>query len=126
MALIAERNSLQKLGYPLALVTKILVYRGLPSAAYDPKNYARNLAQKAHWERNPLTVVTYRPLKYPYLRDAKTVETKVQNGKSRVGKPEEKGIDVLCALALHALGIYPEIDLVVKSDLKEPQSGILG
>lgn len=111
--LIAERNSLQKSNYPLALVTKVLVYRGLPSMEHDPKNYARNLAQKANWERNPLTEVIYRPLKYPYLRDPDGARIKDKNGKNLVGKPEEKGIDVLCALALVRETQNAKIDLVI-------------
>lgn len=103
--LISARNSLQKLSYPLAVLSKILVYRGLPSVRHDPKNYGRSLAQKANWERNSLVNVTYRPLKYPQLRDS--------NGKFHVGKPEEKGIDVLCALALVREAQNVEIDLVI-------------
>lgn len=113
MELIAERNSLQKPNYPLASITKVLVYRGLPSVEHDPKNYARNLAQKANWERDPLTKVIYRPLKYPYLRDPEGAKIKDKNGKNLVGKPEEKGIDVLCALALIRETQNAKIDLVI-------------
>ena len=105
--LISERNSLQESGYPLAMLTKILLHRGLPSAKHDPKNYARNMAQKANWERDPLTMVIYRPLKYPYPYDPKGDE------RFRVGKPKEKGIDVLCALALVRETQNSEIDLVI-------------
>lgn len=80
---------------------------------HDPKNYARNLAQKANWERNPLTEVIYRPLKYPYLRDPDGARIKDKNGKNLVGKPEEKGIDVLCALALVRETQNAKIDLVI-------------
>jgi hypothetical protein len=113
MELIAKRNALQKSGYPPAIVTKILVYRGLPSLEHDSKNYARNLAQKANWERDPLTEVVYRPLKYPYLRDLDGARIKDKNGKNLVGKPEEKGIDVLCALALVRETQNANIDLVI-------------
>ena len=105
--LISERNSLQDSHYPLAMVTKILVYRGLPSAEHDPKNYARNMAQKASWERDPLTKVIYRPLKYPHQYDSNG------NKRFRVSKPEEKGIDVLCALALVRETQNSEIDAVI-------------
>lgn len=111
--LISERNSLQKSNYPHALVTKILVYRGLPSMEHDPKNYGRNLAQKAHWERNPLVEVIYRPLKYPHLRDSFGVRMKDRNGKRLIGRAEEKGIDVLCALALVRETQNVNIDLVL-------------
>lgn len=113
MELIAQRNALQKSGYPSALATRILVFRGLPSVEHDPKNYARNLAQKAHWERDPLVSVIYRPLKYPYLRDMKGARMRDRSGKKLVGKPTEKGIDVLCALALVRETQNSEIDLVI-------------
>ncbi len=111
--LIAERNLLQKCDYPLALVKKILVFRGLPSTEHDPTNYARNLAQKANWERNPLIAVTYRPLKYPYLRDSLGARMRNKNGKFLVGKAVEKGIDVLCALAVVRETQNDDIDLVI-------------
>lgn len=103
--LISVRNNLQKVNHPLALLTKVLVYRGLPSVRHDPKNYGRNLAQKASWERRSIVNVTYRPLKYPRVRDS--------NGIYVFGKPEEKGIDVLCALALVREAQHSEIDLVI-------------
>lgn len=111
--LISERNSLQKANYSYALVTKILVYRGLPSVEHDSKNYSRNLAQKANWERDPLTEVMYRPLKYPYLRDSSGARMRDNDGKILVGKAEEKGIDVLCALALVRESQNTNIDLVI-------------
>lgn len=113
MELIAERNALQKSGYSPALVMKILVYRGLPSLEHDSKNYARNLAQKANWERGPMTEVVYRPLKYPYLRDLNGARIKDKSGKYLVSKAEEKGIDVLCALALVRETQNANIDLVI-------------
>ena len=60
-----------------------------------------------HWERDPLTEVIYRPLKYPHQYDS--------NGdkRFRVSKPEEKGIDVLCALALVRETQNSEIDVVI-------------
>lgn len=111
--LISERNSLQRSDYPSALITKILVYRGLPSAEHDPKNYARNLAQKANWERDPLTEVIYRPLKYSFLRNSLGTIIRDKEGRTLIGKPEEKGIDVLCALAVVRETKDTEIDLVI-------------
>lgn len=113
MELISARNSLQKSDFPVASVTKILVYRGLPSMVHDPKNYARNLAQKANWERDPITEVTYRPLKYPYLHDSSGIRMRDKNGKVLIGKAEEKGIDVLCALAMVRETQNDNIDLVI-------------
>ncbi|MGI8816226.1 MAG: hypothetical protein ACR2G2_13380 [Pseudonocardia sp.] len=52
-----------------AVLVRLLVYRGQPSAEHDPKPYARNQAQKAHWERDPRVTVTHRPLKYRYERE---------------------------------------------------------
>ena len=69
--LIEERNSRIREGYAIANVSKVLVYRGLPSNIHNPTQYARNLTQAAFWERDKRVIVT-----------------------------QEKGIDVLCALAL--------------------------
>ena len=62
--LIEARNKSQRKGRPAARLERVLVYRGLPSAEHDPKPYARNLAQKTEWERDPRVKVTLRPLKY--------------------------------------------------------------
>ncbi len=68
--LIAARNRAQRPGMDHAVLAAVLVYRGQPSAEHDPKPYARNQAQKAHWERDGRVSVTHRPLKYRYERDA--------------------------------------------------------
>ncbi|MGH3611578.1 MAG: hypothetical protein ACRDRK_02950 [Pseudonocardia sp.] len=48
--LITARNRAQRPGMDHAVLAHVLVYRGQPSAEHDPKPYARNQAQKAHWE----------------------------------------------------------------------------
>ena len=53
--LIAARNRTQRPGMNHA----VLVYRGQPSAEHDSKPYARNQAQKAHWERDGRVSVTH-------------------------------------------------------------------
>lgn len=50
---VARRHQNQQAGYASAVVTKVLVHRGLPSAEISPRAYARNLAQKAAWELDP-------------------------------------------------------------------------
>lgn len=99
--LIRERNARQKPGHSPAELVSVLVYRGLPSEDHDPKGYARNQAQKAHWERDPRVQVVLRPLKYSYQRTANGEISTDHAGKRLIkGLPREKGIDVLCALAL--------------------------
>ncbi|WP_243062252.1 hypothetical protein [Humibacter sp. RRB41] len=113
---LACRNRSQRPGYSNAMLTKVLVYRGLPSVDVDADAYARNLAQKAEWELDPRVTVTHRPLKYKYQRDA--AGRKVTDSRGNwmvVGKPQEKGIDVLCALALVRESGAPDVDLVVLS-----------
>jgi hypothetical protein len=63
------RNQAQKPGNDRAQLSRVVVNRGLPAAEHDPKPYARNLAQKAEWERDSRVTVTLRPLKYQYQRD---------------------------------------------------------
>ena len=66
--LLLTRN--QRLGNAerSGILSKVLVYRGLPSSEHDPKLYARNQSQKSEWERNRKVIVTLRPLKYTYER----------------------------------------------------------
>ena len=58
------------MGMPHAVLAKVLVYRGEPSAEHDSTDYARSQSQKSHWERDARVHVTLRPLKYEYQRDA--------------------------------------------------------
>lgn len=90
------------------------VFSGQPTPEHDPDQYARRLAQKAQWERDPRVSVTLRPLKYEYARDAFGKYLTDHEGKRIVeGRPREKGIDVLCALAVVRAAQDPEVDLVV-------------
>lgn len=68
--LLRVRNQRQEPGMAHAVLCRVLVYRGEPSAVHDPRQYARNQAQKARWERDPRVEIHMRPLKYDYERDA--------------------------------------------------------
>ena len=81
-------------------VTKILVYRGLPSPYHDAKDHERNLQQAKNWKTKPEVIIFQRPLRYSFLKDNNEQFLLDKNGKRIVIKREEKGIDVLCALAL--------------------------
>ena len=112
--IITCRNRNQRQGHAAATLTKVLVHRGLPSATVNPNSYARNLAQKAEWETDHRVSVIHRPLKYKYQRDAEGRKATDDRGRPIViGKPQEKGIDVLCALALVREARDPDIDLVI-------------
>lgn len=89
-------------------VARVEVYRGLPLEADPNGGYARNLSQKHAWEREApgIVFVTLRPLKYLYeLHDGKKVPI--------WGSAQEKGVDVLCALALCRLARSGHYDVVV-------------
>lgn len=60
--LVSERDRRQREGYAHAVLAKVLVYRGEPSAEHDPNDYARTQRQKSHWERDDRVRVTSRPL----------------------------------------------------------------
>jgi hypothetical protein len=111
--LLLARNTKQLPGHSHAVLTRVLVYRGLPSAEHDPDAYARNLAQKAHWERDSRVSVNHRPLKYQYARDGQGAVVTGPDGKRIVKGKKEKGIDVLCALALVREATAPDVDLVI-------------
>lgn len=91
-----------------ATVKRVEVFRGLPIPEDDPDAYRRNQAQKAEWERGHqgMVSVTLRPLKYTWdYLDGRRVPVR----ESRT----EKGIDVLCALALVDLARSGWYDVVV-------------
>lgn len=90
--LVAVRNQLQEPGHPHATLRQVQVFRGQPSSEHDPRGYARNLAQKSHWERDKRVAVTLRPLKYDYERDDEGIVVSDEQGRKMVkGAPREKG-----------------------------------
>ena len=91
MKLIEVRNMRQSKISEHAILLKTLVYRGLPSPQNDGKSNALNLSQADFWETFKGVEVTHRLLKY--------TNQNAQNNRIIV-KKQEKGIDVLCALAL--------------------------
>ncbi len=112
--LLDARNRGQREGFPDALLRRVLVFRGEPSPEHDPDGYARNQAQKAQWERDPRVRVTLRPLKYRYDRGADgRPATDTAGRKILAGPPQEKGVDVLCALALVREAQDPTVELVI-------------
>jgi uncharacterized LabA/DUF88 family protein len=112
--LLQVRNQSQQPGHPNAVLLRVLVYRGVPSPEHDPKGCARNQAQKGQWERDPRVQVTLRPLKYQYARTAEGVVSTDSTGRKVVaGPPQEKGVDVLCALAAIREAQDPAMDMVI-------------
>jgi hypothetical protein len=112
--LLDARNRGQREGFPAGVLRRVPVFRGEPSPEHDPEGYARNLAQKAHWERDRRVQVTLRPLKYRYVRDADGRPATDPSGrKILAGPPQEKGVDVLCALALVREAQDPSVELVI-------------
>lgn len=110
---VTRRNERQRPGYRHAHLDRVFVYRGLPSADHDPKPYARNLAQKAEWELDPRVQTTLRPLKYIYDKAADGTRATDARGRPIIKERREKGVDVLCALALIREALDPGIDLVI-------------
>lgn len=104
-----ERKGLE---LPDSELGRIEVYRGLPSTDADPDGNRRNQKERSTWLKEAYLQhvdldVTYRPLKYHYLYN---------NGSKRIDErfpPEEKGVDVLCALALTRLARSGQYDCVV-------------
>jgi len=98
--LLRIRNERQREGMAHATLRRVLVFRGLPSPEHDPRGYDRNQAQKAHWERDRRVEVTLRPLKYEYERAVDGWPATDSDGRKIVIGKKEKGVDVLCALAV--------------------------
>ena len=101
---IEERNSRVRDGFALAKISRVLVFRGRPHVDHDSAQHRRCNDQAAQWQADG-ALVELRDLKYKY----KTINgTQVPDG-----RPREKGIDVLCALACVRETTRPDIDLVI-------------
>ena len=87
---------------------RVEVFRGLPIPEDDHDAYRRNQAQKAQWTRGHHGVVnvTLRPLKYSW-EYIDGVKRPIRTSR------QEKGVDVLCALALVDLARCGLYDVVV-------------
>lgn len=112
--LISARNAKMDSEHPAIELARVLVFRGLPSPEHNPQGYARNLAQKSHWEIDPRVAVEHRPLTYRYEYTAQGQRSTDASGKWIMkGLPEEKGVDVMCALAFVREARRPDVDVVI-------------
>ena len=88
-------------------VSRVEVFRGIPIPDDDPDGYRRNLEQQSQWEyghQNAVSV-TLRPLKYNWeWMEGKKIPIRSSR--------REKGIDVMCALALVRLAQSGSYDIV--------------
>lgn len=111
--LVQARNQAQRPGMAHARLERVLVYRGQPSPAHDPVPHARNQAQQARWERDERVQVHHRQLNYRWRRDQGGELIRDADGNRVLERKQEKGIDVLCALALVRESQNPATDLVI-------------
>lgn len=111
--LLVDRNARQREGFPDAELSTVRVFRGLPHVDHDWEQNRRCLDQQAQWTRDGATV-ELRDLKYRYRNGADGRPVMDIHGKKEpLGRGQEKGIDVLCALAAIHESERPDIDLVV-------------
>lgn len=107
---LIERNARQREGMPHAELSRVLVYRGLPHVDHDWEQNRRCMDQATQWHQDGATV----ELRDLNQRGADGQPIRDANGKKvPVGRPKEKGIDVLCALACVREAVAPDVDLVV-------------
>jgi len=114
--LLATRNEKMGAGYDHAELAQVFVFRGLPSSSHNPKGYARNLAQKSHWEEDSRVIVEHRPLTYRYHYNSQGQRATDANGKPLLDpkRPvEEKGVDVMCALAFVREARSQNVDIAI-------------
>lgn len=76
---------------------EVRVYRGLPDSTRDPKAYGAARRQIAVWERDPLTRVFSRALRYPLGWPQE--------------KAQEKGVDVALAVDFVVMAVRGEYDV---------------
>jgi uncharacterized LabA/DUF88 family protein len=108
-ALLDARNRAQRPGHPTAVLSRVEAFRGCPIIWVDGRRTPVVRLQQENWQRDPRVTVKLRPLRYEPASAGKL-------------KAIEKGIDVLCALALLRLARRDDLDLVIlashDSDLK--------
>lgn len=109
---ILRRNERTREGYPHAELSSVMVYRGLHHVDYNWEQNRRCLDQATHWRKDG-AVVELRDLKYKFKYGAGGPVLDVHGKRTPDGRPQEKGIDVLCALACVRHAVRPDIDLVV-------------
>lgn len=110
---LRQRNAKQRPGYPEAELAETLVFRGLPHVDHDWEQHRRCADQAVAW-RDAGAKVELRDLKYQYRLGAdRRPVLDVHGRKTPIGRPREKGIDVLCALACVRQAARSDIDLVV-------------
>lgn len=85
-------------------LSEVRIYRGLPDSTKDSKGYAAARRQISAWERDPITRVFGRALRYP-------------QGWPGV-KAQEKGIDVALAVDFVVMAVRDEYDIgiIMSSD----------
>lgn len=110
---VAERNRRQREGFPEAEVSRVIAFRGLPHVDHDWEQHRRCQDQATQWRQDGVEV-ELRDLKYKYQRGADGREIRDVHGKKvPTGRPKEKGIDVLCAMACVNESERDDIDLVI-------------
>lgn len=110
---IQERNSRQRDGYEHAEVQRVIAFRGLHHVDYHWEQNRRALDQATQWQNDGVDV-RLRDLKYSFELGADRQPLRDINGKKiPIGRPKEKGIDVLCALACVREAARPDVDLVI-------------
>jgi uncharacterized LabA/DUF88 family protein len=110
---ITERNERQRDGMEHATLSRTIVFRGRHNVDHHWEQHRRCNDQATRWQEDG-AIVVLRDLKYTYQLGANREPILDINGKKiPVGRPKEKGIDVLCALALVREAARPDIDLVI-------------
>ncbi|WP_207407231.1 NYN domain-containing protein [Rathayibacter sp. SD072] len=110
---IVERNERQREGFALARIERVIAFRGLHHVDHHWEQHRRAQDQAARWREDGVDV-QLRDLKYSYQlgADGRPV-IDIHGKKIPLGRPKEKGIDVLCALACVREAARSDVDLVV-------------
>ena len=110
---IHERNERQRDGFPLAELVRVVAFRGLHHVDHHWEQHRRCQDQATQWRADGVDV-RLRDLKYQYQYDASGRPVIDVHGKKvPKGRPKEKGIDVLCALACVREAALDDVDLVI-------------
>lgn len=98
------------------MLDRVSVYRGLPHPVLDAEENALNQIQKEKWEQEASgrLEVIHRDLSYRFGPVNREVSSK--NFKKYLAR-EEKGIDVLCAIAILRFLQDPNVDAVILASI---------
>lgn len=103
--LLTDRGRWGPKGDPTRQLEKVMVFRGEPSAKYSTVSQGATQRQVRYWQAQAAVEAVTRPLRYS--------EVGIDRNGAPIWKAQEKGIDVLIALAMVMGAMRDDFDVAV-------------